>query len=163
MMIGLTPVYRSSGMNASQDVEVVRNLLISSGLDAQLADDNQGLPDGTFEVRVPPDQAERAHQLLSSRPGRDETSTMDTSHDLDMVTLRRFDGTTGEIQALAIKGILDSLGINSVVVGTSSLPNLSFFLHVARTDFDRADEAIHEAEAAGPAAAIEAERQFDQP
>lgn len=160
-MTGLVPVYRASDRNAAQDVEVVRNLLISSGLDAAIADDNHGLPDGTFEIRVPPEQADRANEILSAAPARGEASVVDRSSDLDMVTLRRFDGATGEMQAMAIKGILDSMGINSVVVGTSALPSLSFFLQVAQADAERANAAIQEADANAPAAAAEADRQFN--
>ena len=161
-MTGLIPIYRVNDRNAAQDVEVVRNLLVSSGLDAAVADDNHGLPDGTFEVRVPAEQADRAREILNAGPAREDPGGVDPSSDLDMITLRQFDGATGEIQALAIKGILDSIGINSVVVGASSLPNLSFFLHVAQADADRANAAIQDAEATAPAAAAEADRQFDQ-
>jgi hypothetical protein len=162
-MTGLIPVYRASDMNAAQDVEVVRNLLVSSGLDAAVADDNHGLPDGTFEVRVPSDQADRAREILNAgSPLGEAGAAVDRSSDLDMVTLRRFAGATGEIQALGTKGILDSIGINSVVVGSSSLPNLSFFLKVAQADAERANAAIQDADANAPAAAEEADRQFNQ-
>ena len=54
------------------------------------------------------------------------------------------------------------MGINSVVNGASALPSLSFFLQVAQADAERANAAIQEAEANSPAAAAEADRQFNQ-
>jgi hypothetical protein len=47
-------------------------------------------------------------------------------------------------------------------VGSSTLPNLSFFVNVAQTDLERAQQAISEAIAAGPAAAVEAERESER-
>jgi hypothetical protein len=158
---GMVTVYRSTDMSASQDAETVRNMLLSNGIDAQVADDNApGVPAGAFEVRVPPDQATRAEELIAAANATDEM-TADPSRDLDMVTLRETAGATGEIEALGIKGILDANGINCFVVGSSTMPNLSFFVTVAKADYDRAVATLEEAEAAGPAAAVEAERESE--
>jgi hypothetical protein len=42
------------------------------------------------------------------------------------------------------------------------MPNLSFFVQVAKADLEAARAAIAEAEAAGPAAAVEAERESEE-
>ena len=69
--------------------------------------------------------------------------------------LRRTMGGTGEMEALAIKGLLDANGISNFVVGNSTLPNLSFFVRVPASEAERAEAVIAEAQAAGPAAALE--------
>jgi hypothetical protein len=148
-------------MNAEQDATAVRNLLMRNGLDAYLCDDTTpGVVKGSFEVRVPPAQVQQAESVISS-VDQDDPGRADPSSELDMVALRQTTGGTGEMEALAIKSILDANGISSVMVGASSLPNLSFVVQVAKIDLEAAEAAIAEAEAAGPAAAIEAERESE--
>jgi hypothetical protein len=155
-------VYRSGDMNAEQDAQAVRNFLVRNGLDAQLVDDNTpGVQSGSFAVQVPEDQAGQAESLVAE-VSRNEMTETDTSHDLDMVILRRTMGATGEMEALAIKGILDANGISNILIGNSTLPNLSFFVRVPKSDFERAEAIIAEAQAAGPAAAIEAQRDSEE-
>jgi hypothetical protein len=154
-------VYRSADMNAEQDATAIRNLLTRNGLDAQLADDQAaGVVEGSWEVRVPAEQGAQAETLIS-QVDQDDPGRADPSHELDMVTIRRTDGATGELEALGIKGILDSNGISSVIVGNATLPNLSFFVNVSKSDLEAAQAAIADAEAAGPAAAVEAERESE--
>src|SRR6478672_9947514 len=86
---------------------------------------------------------------------------VDPSPELDAVTIMELQGVTGEVEALALKSILDANNIPSVLVGTSTLPNLSFQIQVPATEVDRARAAIAEAQAAGPAAAVEAERESE--
>ena len=158
----LITVYRSTDMNAQQDAEAVRNLFLRNGIEAQLLDSSTaGVPSGAYEIRVRSEDATAAESLLDSFETR-ENEGSDPSRELDMVTVRRTMGTTGEMQALAIKGILDSNGISAIVVGTSMMPNLSFFVRVARADLEKAQAMIAEAEAAGPAAAVEAELESEQ-
>jgi hypothetical protein len=154
-------VYRSADMNADQDAQAVRNFLVSNGLDAQLVDDNTpGVESGTFAVQVPEEQAPQAQSLVAEA-AKNEMSASDPSHDLDMVVFRETMGATGEIEALGIKAILDANGIANIMVGNSTLPNLSFFIRVPRTDVERAEQILAEAQAAGPAAAVEAERESE--
>jgi hypothetical protein len=152
-------VYRSADRNAEEDAQAVHNLLIRHGVEAQLADDNTpGVPSGSFAVQVPEEQAEQAQSLVAEAA---KIGTTDTSSDLDMLVLRRTMGATGEMEALGIKSILDANGIPNVVVGNSTLPNLSFFVRVPRAEMERAEAVIAEAQAAGPAAAVEAERESE--
>jgi hypothetical protein len=148
-------------MNAEQDAQAVRNFLVRNNIDAQLVDDNSpGIPSGSFAVQVPEEQAAEAKSLVVAAE-KTELSGSDLSHDLDMVVLRQTMGATGQMEALAIKGILDANGISNIVVGTSTLPNLSFFVRVPQADLERAEAIIAEAQAAGPAAAVEAERESE--
>jgi|SRR4051794_39362834 len=86
---------------------------------------------------------------------------VDPSPELDVVTIMELQGATGEVEAMGIKSILDASDIPNVMVGTSTLPNLSFLIQVPGTDVERARATIAEAQAAGPAAAVEAERESE--
>jgi hypothetical protein len=148
-------------MNAEQDATAVRNLLIKNGLNAQLADDKtRGVVEGTWEVRVPEPEVPQA-EVLVSQVDEDDPGGVDPSHDLDMVTIAELQGTTGEMEALAIQSILDANGISAVLVGSSTMPNLSFTVNVAKDNVERAQAALAEARAAGPAAAAEAAQESE--
>ena len=67
------------------------------------------------------------------------------------------------MEALGIQSILDANGISALIQGSSTLPNLSFTVQVAREDFERAQTALSEARAAGPAAAAEAALESERP
>jgi len=86
-----------------------------------------------------------------------EGGRFDTSHDLDMVTLFSSSSHDGEMEALAIQSILDANDIPSYVVGPSVIPSLTFEVQVPKSRLEEAQRVIAEAEAAGPAAAAEAE------
>jgi hypothetical protein len=58
--------------------------------------------------------------------------------------------------------VLESQGNATVVVGDSVLPNFPFEVRVSREHAERAKELILEAQAAGPAAADEAELQTER-
>jgi hypothetical protein len=158
---GFITVYRSADANAEVDATAVRNALMRNQIDARLYDDNAaGVVPGSYEVRVPENQAAEAEALIAHMD-QDDPGAADPSRDLDMVTLRRTMGTTAQMEAFGIKGILDANGISSVVIGNTTLPNLSFFVRVPKASLQLAEETIREAEAAGPAAAAEAERESE--
>jgi phosphomannomutase len=94
-------------------------------------------------------------EALVAQFNEDEAGSVDPSHDLDMVTIAEVQGTTGEMEAMAIQSILDANGISAVLVGSSTLPVLSFTVQVPKADVERAQAALAEARAAGPAAAAE--------
>lgn len=85
-----------------------------------------------------------------------------TSHALDMVTLRSFDGVTAEMEAETVCGILDSNDIPAMVVGAAQYPNLGFEVKVPRGKVKEAEELILEAEESGPDAAEEAEAESEK-
>jgi hypothetical protein len=82
----------------------------------------------------------------------------DSSHEMDLVEIFRGIGATAELEAMSIRAVLESSGVDCILVGTSELPNLPFRVQVPAKDFERAKEVLLEAQAAGPAAAEEAER-----
>ncbi|HUB80422.1 MAG TPA: DUF2007 domain-containing protein [Bryobacteraceae bacterium] len=88
----------------------------------------------------------------------DESNSVDTSPDLDMVTLYRSSTTGSEIEADIIRGILDSHGVPCLLTRAMGYPPLGFEIQVQRRNLWEAERLIEEALAAGPAAAIDAER-----
>ena len=86
-----------------------------------------------------------------------ESESLDTSHELDMVTLFSSSNHDAEMEAMAVHGIMQANGIPSVLVGSSTLPVLSFEVQVPSGDLEEARRILAEAQAEGPAAAAEAE------
>jgi len=91
----------------------------------------------------------------------DERPDVDTSHDLDMVTL--FTATTidSEVEAGVLGSLLQSNGIRSLVIG-SPYPNLGYQIQVPRRQAEEARRILEEAQAAGPEAASEAEAESEK-
>jgi hypothetical protein len=159
----LVTVYRSTDTNAETDASAVKNLLIKAGLNPALLDDTEpGVVSGSWEVRVPPEEASFAEQEIA-KFGQAGGPTPDPSSALDLVTIAASEGALSEMEAISIKAILDSSGINAVVVGASPLPNLGYEVRVAESDLEHARQVLAEATAAGPAAAIEAESATEPP
>jgi hypothetical protein len=88
--------------------------------------------------------------------------TLDTSHDLDMVTI--YDSTTidSEAEAEVICGLLDSNGIPATVVSGTPYPPLGFLVKVPRARVEEARKLIDEARANGPEGAAEAEASSEE-
>jgi len=151
-------VYRSMDETAEEDCEAIVEVLTEEGIKAVMLDDSEpGVPEGTFEVQVPAADASRAEQLIAESSGANELEEVDDSSNLDLQTIYHADGTLAEVESLGIKNVLESNGIAAVLVGNSVLPTLSFEVRVARDQVERARQLIAEAQAAGPAAADEAE------
>ena len=154
----LITVYRSADSNAGQDAKAIQDLLVKGGFDARLFGDNAlEVVEGTYEVRVPQAEGEAAEALIADGAMADNPEPVDPSHDLDLVTVAMTDGTTGEMEAMAIQSVLDANEIDSVIVGNSVLPTMGFEVRVAGEEQRDAEAAIEEAKAAGPEAALEAE------
>jgi|KBSSwiStaDraftv2_1062776.scaffolds.fasta_scaffold4806666_1 hypothetical protein len=94
--------------------------------------------------------------------GQDD-STVDPSHELDMVSLFSSQGVDAEMEADMMKGVLESNGIPSFVMRATGVPAFGFELLVPRASFDEAQRLIAEAQAAGPEAAAEAEAASEEP
>ena len=84
-----------------------------------------------------------------------------TDDELDLVTVFESANATAEMEALAVQALLESDGIPALVAGTPVLPNLPFQVRVPRASERQARARIAESEAAGPAAAEEAERETE--
>src|SRR5580658_9977064 len=158
----LATVYRSMDASAKQDCEVIVDILTAEGLSPIILDDAApGVPEGAFEVQVPPDQLAKAEELIARNPLPDEVEEVDDSSDLDLETIFHADGTLAEVESMEIKNLLEANGIAAVVVGNSVLPTMSFEVRVAHDQVERAREVVNEAQAGGPLAAEEAEERFE--
>jgi Putative prokaryotic signal transducing protein len=81
----------------------------------------------------------------------------------DLVTVFRLSaGGVDEMEVETVRGLLESNGIGTVLVGDQPLPNLAEEIRVSREDAERAEQLIAEALAAGPAAADEAEAEEEK-
>jgi hypothetical protein len=95
---------------------------------------------------------------MAQDPERD----VDPSSDLDVVILFSSSNTDAEMEAINIRSLLESNGIEAIVVGPRVLPSLEFQVQVPRAKAEEARRLIAEARAAGPAAAAEAEASSEQ-
>jgi hypothetical protein len=150
-------VFRSADESASEDAAKVQQMLVDSGIAATLLDDTvPGVPSGSYEVRVDPENVARAEQLVAQFPPDTEMVDVDPSSALDLVTVFQAAGVAVEVEVAAIQSLLESNGIACVIVGDSRL-HIGEEVRVAREQGERAIELIREAQAAGPGAADEAE------
>ena len=154
----LVTVYRSMDQSAKQDCETLTDLLTGEGLSPVILDDSApGVAVGTFEVRVRSAEVARAEGLIDANP-LTEVDQVDPGHELDLETIYHSEGSsTAELEATAIKSVLESDGVTAVIFGDSVLPNLPFEVRVAKEQAEHARELVAEAIASGPAAADEAE------
>jgi Putative prokaryotic signal transducing protein len=96
---------------------------------------------------------------MAQDPERD----VDPSSDLDVVIVFSSSNHNAEMEATNIHGLLESNGIEAIVVGPSVIPSLEFQVRVQRSEAEEARRLIAEARAAGPEAAAEAEASSEQP
>lgn len=80
----------------------------------------------------------------------------DASEELNLETVFGAEGALGELQADEIRMVLESSGIDAIVVGSSALPNLPFEVRVAAERAAEARQILAEALQAGEKA-LEAE------
>jgi hypothetical protein len=142
----LVTVYRSMDADAKTNCAILRALLAGHEIAAVVLDDDApGVPEGTFEVRVPAGESAKAEKLIARNPLPDEAEEVDSTSNLDLETVFRGEGG-GELEALTVQGLLESNGIATVLTGDAVLPNLSFELKVARSQAETARILIAEAE-----------------
>jgi hypothetical protein len=161
----LITVYRSMDADAKEDCESIVEMLRDEGISAVMLDDSApGVPEGTFEVRVPAGDAARAEELIDENPLPDEVEEVDNSSELDLETVFHIEGSsvTAEVQAMSVKNLLQSNGIAAVIVGDTVLPNFPFEVKVAREQATRARQLIEDAESVGPEAAEELEAESEE-
>ncbi len=91
------------------------------------------------------------------------TTEPDASDDFDLVTVFESADHNAELQALAVRSMLEAEGIPAVVVGASVIPALPFAVRVPKARKEEALRAIAESEVAGPAAAEEAAGSSEDP
>jgi hypothetical protein len=159
----LVTVYRSMDATAKEDCETIVEILNDRNISAIIVDDTApGVPEGTFEVRVPAADSARAEAIIDENPLPDEVEEVDDSEDLDLETIFHSDGTMAEVEAVAIKNVLEANGVAAVLFGDSVLPNFGFEVKVARDQVENARKLIAQAEADGPAAADAAELESEK-
>jgi aspartokinase len=153
----LVTVFRSADADAEEQAGIVQEILARANIQAEIADDSApGVPAGVFEVRAPAARQAEAERLIEAQRDTAE-NVIDLSHDLDMASVFISDAAEAEMLATQIRSILDSHNIPAVMVSGSVFPNLPFEVRVPKSVLQEARDAIAEAEAAGPAAADEAE------
>lgn len=151
-------VFRSADSTAEEDACAALKLLSSDGIAGTLVDDRApGVPEGAWEIRVAAEDSARAEALIAAHRVEDESAEVDQSRDLDMVTVFRSAGSSSEMEAMSVKGLLESNGIEAMVVADSRFPNLPQEVRVARERVSEAKRLIDTALDAGPAGADEAE------
>ena len=85
------------------------------------------------------------------------------SNEPGLVTVFRLaGGGIDEMEVITVQQLLESNGIDTVLVGDSPLPNLAEEIRVAEEDAQRAQQLIADALAAGPAGAAEAEAESER-
>jgi hypothetical protein len=161
----LVTVYRSMDAGAKEDCQSIVDMLSEEGISALMVDDSApGVPEGTFEVRVPARDATRAEHLIDENLLPDEVEQVDDSSELDLETIFHIEGSsvTGELQAMSVKNLLESNGIAAVLVGDTVLPNFPFEVKVAREQATRARKLIEDVESTAPAAVEELEAESEE-
>lgn len=155
-------VFRSADPDAREQAQAAREALQEAGISAEVFDDSQpGVPDGAFEVRSPAEQKDDAERLLESQK-EVAPEPVDLSHDLDMVPVFVSESADAEMLATGIRSILEAQEIPSVVVAGTMFPSLPYEVRVPKARLEDARRAIIAAEAAGPEAAEEAERESEE-
>jgi hypothetical protein len=157
-MEDLVTVFRSADSSAEEDARAMLALLAGESIQGTLFDDRApGVPAGAWELRVAAQHSGHAEALIAAQTAWNETVDIDESHNLDLVTVFRSAGSTGEMEAMSVKSLLEANGLAAVLVGDSRFPNLPDEVRVPKEDETRAKRLIADALAAGPAGASEAE------
>jgi len=157
--IEMVTVFRSADVTAREDAEEISQILAAEGIENSVVDGRTaGVIAGSVEVRVAASLSDRADSIVAAAQVEGDMADTDPSSVLDPVTIFRSAGTNVEMQAIAIEGMLRANGIQSIRVGTPSIPSLPFEIRVAKDQVERAQQLIAEAEAVGGVAAYEEER-----
>src|SRR5579864_6805133 len=118
----LVTVYRSMDATAKDDCDSIIEMLSDEHISAVMVDDSApGVPEGTYEVRVPARDAAKAEKLIDENPLPDEVEEVDNSSGLNLETVFHAEGSgsLAEMQAMNVKNLLESNGIGAVLVGDS--------------------------------------------
>jgi hypothetical protein len=86
-----------------------------------------------------------------------EHTSLEPEADESMVAVFSSSNHDGEMEAMAVKGVLDSNGIPAILVGPHVLPSLEFQVQVPAHLVDEARQTIHDARQDGRRAAAEGE------
>jgi len=147
----LITVFRSAETDAKTDAAEVQERLSQAGIQSVVVDDDTpGVVEGSWEVRVAPEDRERAEAIASAAPPEpeDEVEVSDAAlgHDLDFVPLFRSQKHDAEMEAISIQSVLEANGIPCMLVGSSSFPSLPFEVRVPKTRLEEAKNLLAEIE-----------------
>jgi hypothetical protein len=135
-------VFRSAEDSAVAEANEVRDMLIEAGFSPIVVE-------STCEVQVPASESQRAEELVAERKG--SQPGLDVSHGVDLVPIYSSQAANAEVEALTIKGILDTNGIPNLLTEAMALPNLPHEVRVPKDRVEEAERAIAEARAAARA------------
>jgi len=145
----MVTVFRSADADAADQAEDVCDLLVESGMTAIVADDSEpGIEEGSFEVRVPAEQAAEAEAILTAAAEAPEDMEY-SGEDMDLVSIFETGTEISEMEALSLKTLLESNNIPTVIEGATTLPNLGFDVRVPIRYLDDARRVVEEAAATG--------------
>src|SRR5678815_1200791 len=103
----MVTVFRSADSTATEEASAIVDMLADAGLNAMLlTDEYPGVLQGTVEVRVPAEEEEAALDVIDSQSAGEADGT--ASHSYDLVELYNGQGSTGEVEALSIRAVLDA-------------------------------------------------------
>jgi hypothetical protein len=151
-------VFRSGDHNAEEDANAACERLMEQGIDAILvSDEDPDVIDGTWEVRVPLVDQEKAEAILATpvleAEDEEEVSEEGLSHDLDFVSIFSSQGIEAEMEAISIQAVLEANGIPCTVVGSAQIPSLPFEVRVPKLRAGEALDLLKEVKEAGAAEA----------
>jgi len=86
----------------------------------------------------------------------------DPTDHLDTELIFSGQGPNAELEAMNIRNVLEASGITVIAADVDPIPSLMIEVRVPQDQVDRARQALAEAEAAGPAAAEEGERESEE-
>jgi hypothetical protein len=146
----LITVFRSADQYAEDQAKEARERLAAAGIEAVLLDDSApGVVVGSWEVRVRTADRRAAEAILAAPPPREDevqVSEQSASHDLDFVAVFKDQAPDAEMEALAVKGMLESAGIPAVVIGSAQIPSLPFEVRVPKSRLEEARALMESAE-----------------
>ena len=91
-----------------------------------------------------------------------DTATDAADSEAESVPIFSSSNHDAELEANTIHSVLEASGIESMVVGPSTIPTLEFQVQVPRSQVAEAQRILTEARDAGPSAADEAEMQGER-
>src|SRR4051794_8027520 len=94
---------------------------------------------GPTNVSCWPERRLRRYAWVMATPTSTEE---DPGHELDSVTVFSSQTDDAEMEALAVRGVLEANGIESVVVGSTTIPSLEFQVQVSRDQAEDADRVL---------------------
>jgi hypothetical protein len=146
----LITVFRSADEYAEDQATEARDRLAAAGIEAVILDDSAaGVVVGSYEVRVRTSELRAAEAILAIPPRKeneDEVTKTGASHELDFVAVFKDQAPDAEMEALAVKGMLESAGIPAVVIGSPQIPSLPFEVRVPKSRLEEAKALMESAD-----------------